>query len=94
MFNKKDSKIIPDPWQLPSPKTNINPSVTVEKTTQKLQQKIVGAGNPVAKRLPEFPEKSATVLLRDWLKLKVEEADRLAIGTVRALGLLYWLEMG
>lgn len=44
------------------------------------------------KRLPEYREKSATVLLRDWLKIKAEKADRMAISIQEALGLLYWLE--
>ena len=94
MFNKKDAKIIPDPWELPGPKPNLNQLVEVEKTVQKPRQAIASAGDPRAKRLPEYHEKSATLLLRDWLKLKAEKADRLATEIQQALGLLYWLEMG
>lgn len=92
MFNKKDAKTIPDPWELPDPKIKINPILATEKSTPKPQQAIASAGNPRAKRLPEHHEKPTTVLLQDWLKLKAAEAEELTIGIRSALGLLYWLE--
>ncbi len=86
-----DSKPITDPWELPSPVPKAKSS-EVWKFPTEPHPLISAAGNPEALQLSAPKSNPVQVLLKDWLKLKAEDAKELAVELREALGLLYWME--
>jgi hypothetical protein len=90
--SESNSQLIPDPWELPS-------VVLETKSAQSWQLPVEShplispGGNPAALQLPSPKSNPVQLLLQDWLKLRAEQARKLADNLSEALGLLCWMEM-
>lgn len=82
---------LPDPWELPSSKPEPVPG-SRQPIRAELQPAISPAGQPGAKRLTSPAPRPERILLQEWLKLKAEQAEGVAVQVRDALGLLYWLQ--
>ena len=85
------AKPIPDPWELkrPAPNPETTPAWEVPTEDHPL---IAPLANLEALPIPKAKAKPVQVLLQDWLKLKAEDAQQLAVQLQEALGLLCWME--
>ncbi len=91
---ENNSKPISDPWELPTPKPKTNPIPEAWKLPLETLPSIAPAGCPNAPKLPiAHLSKPVELLWKNWLKLRSQDAQKLAAEIQQAVGLLYWLEI-
>ena len=88
--NRPNLDIIPDPWETLTVVEGISSSISLSESSVKMEEHPLIQANTLRIAPPKsHPEQT---LLGDWLKLKAEATQELAIQVKQALGLLYWLE--
>ena len=92
--NRPNLDIIPDPWETSTVVEAISSSISLSESSVKMKEHplIKAAGQVDALRIAPPKSHPEQTLLGDWLKLKAEATQELAIQVKQALGLLYWLE--
>ncbi len=90
---REETELIPDPWE--SPPLNIPEAKSLPLDWHlpiEVHSLISGTSVTGLFQLPSHQEQSSQIILRDWLKLRVGDAKKLAVGLINALTLLSWLE--
>jgi hypothetical protein len=91
----QNSQIIPDPWELetPTPQAQSDTLPTSWQFPTEVQPLISAATPLELLKLPSPKFNQIRIFLEDWLKLKVEDAQKLTVQLNNALTLLFWLGM-
>jgi hypothetical protein len=90
---REETELLPDLWESPPLNTPETKSLPLDwHLPIEAHSLISGTSIGGLPQLPSHQEQSSQIILRDWLKLRVGDAKKLAVGLINALTLLSWLE--